>query len=103
MEELFVILKSNGLELVKEDYFPIYYVGAACGICALRAFTDDYVRWGVKKIDQKSFSHKKHLNDLTERYVVRHIIPDVRKTIKLAMKEERKQELQKFKNSIIED
>lgn len=103
IEELFAILKSNGLELVKEDIFPIYYINAGCGICALRAYKGDYVRWGVKKVSQRSFSRKKHLNDLTEKYIVRHIIPEVRKTIDLAMKEERKQELQKFKNAIIEE
>lgn len=103
LEELLVILKSNGLDLVKENYFHIYYVKTACGTCALRANVDEYVLWGVYKIDQKWFSYKKHLNDITERYVVRHIIPEVLKTINLAMKEERKRELQKFKNYIIEE
>lgn len=103
IEELRMILKSNGYDLDKQGFFPIYSVNAGCGICALRAFKDDYVRWGVRKMGQRSFSYKKHLNDLTEKYIVKHIIPEIRKTFKLTMKEKRKQELQKFKNAIIED
>lgn len=103
IEELCRILKSNGYDLVKEGFLPMYNVNTGCDICALRAFKDDYVRWGVRKMGQHSFSYKKHLNDLTEKYIVRHIIPEIRKTFKLAMKEKRKQELQKFKNAISEE